>query len=167
MRYFLLLAVFVASACNTSAPIQTPAPQKQAVAAPPEKPDTTVALQFINSYVRFTLSENKTTPPLTTWIQNNTLLTPSFKTQYQSIVDKATKDDPEMGLDADPILDAQDLPEEGFVLKQSDPATGYLTVRGKDWKDFELTMKLVQQNGKWLVDGSGYINIPQNKQAKH
>lgn len=132
---------------------------------PSEKPDTTVALQFINSYVQLALSESKTRPLPATWIQNNNLLTTSFKKQYQAIVDEATKDDPN-GLEADPILDAQDMPQQGFVMKDLDPATGYLTVRGKDWENFELTMKLVQQNGKWLIDGSGYINIPENKQVK-
>jgi hypothetical protein len=170
MKYFLPLAACIAIACNTPAPTPAPAPApappKQVAAAPPQMPDTSVALAFINSYVQYVLSESKPKPSTTTWIQNNTLLTASFKQQYQSIVKEATKNDPEIGLDADPILDAQDLPQEGFVMKRLDPATGYLTVRGKDWTDFELTLKLVQQNGQWLVDGSGYINIPANKQAK-
>jgi hypothetical protein len=39
-------------------------------------------------------------------------------------------------------------------------------VRGKDWKEFILVLKVVSQNDKWLVDGAGIINIPTDKRAE-
>jgi hypothetical protein len=101
------------------------------------------------------------------WIQKNELLTDSFKKNYKNLVDSAKKADPEMGLDFDPIFDAQDFPDKGCELLNCDQNTGYITVKGKiDWPEFNLVLKVVSQNGKWLVDGCGAINIPENKRAK-
>jgi len=70
-----------------------------------------------------------------------------------------------MGLGADPIFDAQDYPSKGFELESIDETTNYLTMKGKDWSEFKLTMKVVEENGKWLVDGCGIVNIPKDKRA--
>jgi hypothetical protein len=40
-----------------------------------------------------------------------------------------------------------------------------LTIR-KDWTEFKLTMKVIEENGNWLVDGCGIVNIPQDKRAE-
>lgn len=162
MKTLLLLLAISISTSNA----QISASKKQPPVATQSKPDFAVALNFINSYIKFMISKDKRRPSCDNWIKTNILLTPSFKAKYKAMVDEAQKENPEMGLDFDPIIDAQDFPEEGFVIKNSDPNQGYVTVRGKKWKDFEATMKVVQLNGRWLVDGSGYINIPENKKAK-
>src|SRR5437764_4590505 len=102
----------------------------------------------------------------TNWVERNPLLTNNFKTFYRNLLDAAQKEDPEVGLDFDPIFDAQDFPDKGFEIVNCDNETGYVTVRGKDWADFVLVLKVIQQDNKWLVDGSGVINIPVNKRAK-
>ena len=51
-------------------------------------------------------------------------------------------------------------------IQAYDEQTNYLTVKGKDWPDFKLTMKMALENGKWVVDGSGIVNIPENEQAE-
>ena len=71
-----------------------------------------------------------------------------------------------MGLDFDPIFDAQDFPDKGFELVSSDKNSGYITVKGKDWPEFVLVIRIVYLDNKWLVDGSGIINIPESKRAK-
>ena len=81
-------------------------------------------------------------------------------------MDCARKADPELGLDADPVLDAQDFPEKGFELNNCDSTAGYVSVKGKDWKDFFLVLKVVHENNQWLVDGVGIINISFDKRAK-
>lgn len=96
----------------------------------------------------------------------NTLVTIGFKTEFKKIIDDALKQDPELGLDADPIFDAQDYPDKGFELDTFDEKTNYITLKGKDWSEFKLTLKMLEQNGNWLVDGCGIINIPANKRAK-
>ncbi len=128
-------------------------------------PDCNVALKFINDYAEFCSPK---TPLIsdTNWIENNVLLTDNFKTRYKNLLDSADKIDSELGLDFDPIFEAQDFPDKGFELINCDNETGYVTVRGKDWKNFVLVLKLGLQGNKWLVDGSGVINIPVNKRAK-
>ncbi|MBP1613806.1 MAG: hypothetical protein H6Q13_1254 [Bacteroidetes bacterium] len=127
------------------------------------EPSSTIALKFINQYVIFCSQQ---TSPNSKWIKNNKLLTEKFKSTYNILVDSAIKADPEIGLDFDPILDAQDYPDKGFELVKYDNKTGFVTLKGKDWPDFILVMKIVNQGNKWLVDGSGVINIPENNRAK-
>lgn len=128
------------------------------------KSNTSVALQFINDYVAFCSSKQRI--KLNQWVGNNKLLTNHFKSAYIKLVNSALKSDPELGLDFDPILDAQDYPEKGFNIINYDSATGYVTLNGKDWPAFVLVIRIVKQGNKWLVDGSGVINIPEEKRAK-
>jgi hypothetical protein len=122
------------------------------------------ALKFINGYVE---NANKMTSRvnIVEWVNSNNLSTNGFKSELKKIIDDAYKAEPEVGLDFDPILDAQDNPDKGFELEAFDENTNYLTVRGKDWQEFKLTMKIIEVNGKWLVDGCGIVNIPHDKRA--
>jgi hypothetical protein len=75
------------------------------------------------------------------WVSSNNLSTSHFKTELKRILDEAKKEEPEVGLDFDPILDAQDLPDEGFEFESADETTNYLIVRGKDWPEFKWQLK--------------------------
>lgn len=121
-----------------------------------------IALQFINSYVKNGNKMNESIG-IREWVDSNNLASNSFKTELIRIIEEAYKIDPETGLGFDPILNAQDYPEEGFELESYDNKTNYLIVRGKNWKDYKLPMKMIHQNNKWLVDGCGIINIPNDK----
>ncbi|TGN22985.1 hypothetical protein [Empedobacter tilapiae] len=124
-----------------------------------------VALDFMNNYVDYIMdtigkvNEDE-------YINKNELLTQSFKDRYKFVQDSAYKVEPEVGLDFDPIVDGQDFPDKGFKIKSIDKATGLVTLKGIDWQDFEVVLKVVNENNKSLVNGSGIINIPTNKQAK-
>lgn len=87
------------------------------------------------------------------------MLSANFKKSYKAIIEDAYKADPEIGLDFDPVLNAQDFPEEGFTISKIDSTSNYVTVKGIDWDDFNVTMRVISENGKWLVDGSGIVNI--------
>jgi len=128
-------------------------------------PDFNVALGFINDYTNFC---TKSGHPSKTgeWIGNNSMLTASFKNKYKKLLDSVQRKNPELGLDFDPIFDAQDFPEKGFSILKADTLSGYVTVVGNDWKEFQLVLKLGQEDAKWLVDGAGAINIPEDKRAK-
>jgi len=130
-------------------------------------PNYSVALNFINDYASFCnrklLSRSDTTE--LDWIQQNRVLTAQFKSAFKRILNAANKADSELGLDADPIFDAQDFPDEGFSILATDACNGYVTVAGNDWKDFKLVIKLTKQNNQWLVDGAGIVNVPKNKRA--
>lgn len=123
------------------------------------------ALAFINGYVE---NSNKIKQSIDKidWVNSNNLTTLNFKTELRKIIDDAYKKDSEMGLDSDPILNAQDYPDEGFELETFIEKSNYLIVKGKDWPEFKVTMKIVEENGNWLVDGCGIINIPNDKRAK-
>jgi hypothetical protein len=140
--------------------LSTETPQ-QAVSQKADKVDN--ALKFINSYVE---NLNNADPLiLTDWMDSNNLTTKDFKVELKNIVDEAYKKDPEIGLGFDPIIDAQDYPDKGFELESFDEKTNYLTVKGIDWPEFKLTLKIIEENGNWLVDGCGIINIPNDKRA--
>ena len=160
---YLLMFVLIGFSCNS----QTSNKQKIKSDLKDAKliPDSTVALNFINAYADHCSPGSKSSHD-TNWIEKNPLLTDNFKTTYENILDSAKKADPEMGLDFDPIFNAQDFPDKGFEIVKCDKKTGYVTVRGKDWKNFILVIRIVNFDNKWLVDGSGIINIPKNKQAK-
>lgn len=123
------------------------------------------ALKFINAYVD---NSNKMVDKvdIVDWVNSNNLTTKGFKVELKRINDDAYKAEPEVGLDFDPILDAQDNPDKGFELETFDERTNYLTVRGIDWPEFKLTMKISEEDGNWLVDGCGIVNIPQDKRAE-
>lgn len=163
MRSFIIILLSVGLfSCNSEN--QT---NSETTTAPAEKlviPDFNVALNFINDYTKLCTQPQRT--KTSDWIKQNLLLTDNFKTRYQTLVDSAEKKDPELGLGSDPIFDAQDFPDKGFSILKADTLNGYVTVAGNDWKEFELVLKLEQQNNKWLVDGAGVINVPEDRRAK-
>jgi hypothetical protein len=118
-----------------------------------------IALTFINSYIEDCNKMKKSVGYLS-FVKSSKLTTEKFKNELQKIVDEAEKEDPEMGLDFDPIVPGNDHPDEGFELKHFDKKNNLIIVKGKNWADFEVTMKLVLENGKWLIDGCGIVNIP-------
>ena len=128
-------------------------------------PDFNVALNFINDYTKFCTKTDQRSSEAE-WIKQDSLLTDNFKNRYRGLMDSAQKRDPELGLGSDPIFDAQDFPEKGFSIVKVDTLSGYVTVAGNDWKEFELVLKVEQEHDKWLVDGAGVINIPDDKRAK-
>ncbi|MEY3238477.1 MAG: hypothetical protein RI883_2578 [Bacteroidota bacterium] len=123
------------------------------------------ALAFINDYVANS-NNMANAKNIIDWANSNQLSSEAFKTALKEIIDAAFKEDAEMGLDSDPIYDAQDYPEKGFELASFDEKTNYLIVKGIGWFDFKITMKVVEENGKWLVDGCGIVNIPEEKRME-
>lgn len=149
-KLVLFLIVILGVSCNT-----------QTKDNPSKTPDFNVALTFINDYAKF--CEPKTPPTIdSTWIERNPLLTDSFKKKYKNIIDSAYIENPEIGLECDPIFSAQDFDSKYIILK-ADTVNGYVTMCGTKWKESIIEMKVVYQNNKWLVDGSGMINIPQER----
>ncbi len=117
------------------------------------------ALLFINSYID-NCNKGKESIGMIEWVDSSELATQSFKNELKRIMTEAYEFDPELGLDGDPILDAQDYPDKGFELDSYDAKTNYVVVRGIDWQNFKLKIKMIKANNNWLVDGCGMINIP-------
>jgi len=129
----------------------------------PHQFNAEIALKFVNSYkiICDSLRESKN---IDNWIKDNPILTNSFKFSYRKTLDDAFKDEPELGLDFDPIFDAQYYPDKGFEILECDSANGYVVLRGKEiYNKFTVTVKIIHKKDKWFVDGSGIINIPNDK----
>lgn len=127
--------------------------------------DYKVAIQFISDYAHFL---DHSTDPKTTlsWIQHNQLLTSGFKENYTRIIEEAWKTDPELGLGFDPVFDGQDYPDNNYTITAIDSLSGFVTVSSDSWKEFVVIMRVTQNGKQSLVDGSGIINIPENKRAQ-
>ncbi len=123
-----------------------------------------IGLNFINAYVE-NCNKMKESVEVVEWVNSNKLTTHHFRTELVRIMKEAYKVEPEIGLGADPIFDAQDYPDQGFELDHFDSTTNYLVVKGKDWPTFKLTIRMVYEKTNWLVDGCGIINIPDDKRA--
>jgi hypothetical protein len=160
MRYlFILLLGISMASCNT-----TSSKNARDEADQPENsaPNYEVAVQFINDYIDYG-NDGKLKTGLLEWVNNRKDVTVSFKNELTRMLDEAEKEDPEMGLGFDPILDAQDNPDS-FEVEKKDAE--YLIVKGTNWQEFQVTLKLKNENDKWLVDGSGIINVPKAHRIK-
>ena len=124
------------------------------------KIDYNIALKFINEYNKEFFNPTSTSID---WLSKNKYASQNLIKSYKQLQDAAEAADPELGLDFDPIVDGQDSDEEGFEIKKIDSVKNYVTVRGKSLSTFEITIKLIENNGKTLVDGSGVLNIPKSK----
>lgn len=126
------------------------------------EPRYEVAILFINNYVDH-CNDPTSEIGIIKWVNNRQDVTNDFKTELNRIISEAEKKDQELGLGFDPILDAQDYPV-AFEIEKKDSV--FLVVKGIDWPEFRLTLKLKLEGKKWLVDGSGIINIPENKRIE-
>jgi hypothetical protein len=181
-QVFLLTTIFILVACgqakdkkeailnsNNDTLVQT---ETKAQLTPAEAPNNDgdnapvhTALTFINLYVA-NCNKNNESVDIVEWVNANHLATNRFKTALKTMMEEAYKQDPEIGLGFDPIFDGQDYPDQGFELESHDSQSNFIIVKGKNWDDFKLTLKVVLENNKWLVDGCGIINIPNDKKSK-
>jgi hypothetical protein len=144
---------------DTAADTTTPDSSSDAVEALSED-DYIVALDFLNAYIENCNDlENALSP--SDWANTSPLVTENFKTELQNLITEAEEENPELGLDYDPILNAQDYPEDGMELAEFDAPSGYVVARGKNQRGVIIVVKLVKQNGTVLIDGCGVINIPE------
>lgn len=155
-KIFLLAIIALFVACNSNK--ETNKNETNTIVDAVAVPDFNVALQFINEYVEHqsNLNENSNTQE---WIKNHPLLSDNFKRSYKEINENAIKNDPEIGLGFDPIFNAQDFPDKGFTVAKTDTTSGTVLVKGVDWEDFNVSLKVISENGKSLVDGAGMVRI--------
>ena len=117
-------------------------------------PAEVATLEFVNEYVKYS-NDSKYDHDILEWCKYNSNISTDFFSSLKSILNNPNLDE---SIDFDPIFDAQDYPEEGFEIKDSLHGN-YLTIRGKDWNEFELKVKVLKGADKWLIDGIGAINM--------
>lgn len=115
------------------------------------------ALAFVNDHVNG-LATRTDRSAMDAYITAHPLLTEDFKRAYHDLVAAAEAADPELGLDHDPVLNAQDHPDGGFIV-QAVEARGLVTLRGVDRPDFRMQLRILERDGRWLVDGCGAVNM--------
>ena len=122
------------------------------------------ALMFINDYN--TITSNLELNDIKEWVISQKNVTINFKKAYQKIYNDALKMDPELGLESDPILNAQDSPESGFSFKKAE--NEYVIVKGEgvDMNHFKVTLKVIKIAEKFYIDGCGIVNISKDKISK-
>nr|WP_283771786.1 SH3 domain-containing protein [Cellulophaga sp. 20_2_10] len=110
-----------------------------------------VAKQFFNAHVRSSILEQRY------------LTTKNFKEIYAKTLEQDYYYEPEtghhIGVDADLILDAQDYPDDGFKISSFDSKSGYVILEGIGWESFKVSVKVVNKNGLYLVDGLIKISL--------
>ena len=121
-----------------------------------------IAVDFINSYVE-NENKRKQAVDIREWIKSSDLVTEDFKTELNKIVTEAIEKEPNYGLGFNPILNAQDYPEEGFLLSSYDSISNIAIVAGKNWSSFVLKIKLTNQAGQTLIEGCGIVNMPKEQ----
>lgn len=119
------------------------------------------ALDFLNAYI-----ENNHSLEILEFVKKSPLVTQDFKNELEKIIIKAWEEDPQVGLGFDPLFDAQDYPDKGVELHSFNPETGFVMVKGINWPEFRVAMKVVDENGHILVDGCGVVNIPEVERAE-
>lgn len=152
----LALATFLFSCDTADQKLVTASESTLVQTVASDTPDVQVALQFMNAYVQHIREgagddQNR-------WIVGHPLLTVRCREAWLKMMDKAYKDDPEMGLGFDPFLNAQDYPEKGFEWKGGRDSSGWFRLSGVDWPDFTVPVRVVLEDDAWKVDAAGAVN---------
>jgi hypothetical protein len=125
-----------------------------------EKPDSiSVALLFINDYIKHVDGPDPFDPM--SWVENSELATDEFKASYKKVISKGLEAEPETGLSYDPILNAQDYPVSFEFVRLDD--NEYVVVKGTDQPQFLNVLRTKFVIDRWVVDGCGVVNIPEEK----
>lgn len=124
-----------------------------------ELPAEKIALDFADSYTEF-MRNDVDFAETKKWVEQNKEVTEAFKKSYIDMIAEAERQNPEQGLDFDPIINAQDVPDNGFEILSYNKKTNTVTLKAKETTDFTLKLKMVNQNNRWFVDGSGVVNMP-------
>lgn len=155
--YFIMIfSLLFLIACNSENTIENKVDDKNSSTEKiPNQNPAVIGMTFINDYVAY--CNNTKNMELLDWVNKNKLLSSHFKSSIKKIIDDAYAQDPEFGLDADPIFDAQDYPEAGFVLEKYDSSSNTIFAKAKDGSDFKLEIKMRNENDTWLVNACGMV----------
>ncbi|UUY06987.1 hypothetical protein LRS11_14205 [Pseudomonas sp. J452] len=125
--------------------------------------DAELAVAFMNQYLALIVE----TPErdVTQWLREQPLASAELAAAYAAEQARGRAIDAEMGWGVDLLLDAQDSPDQGFTLAQCGPAPDHVQLRGIDWTEFRVTLRLADTPHGRRVAGAGRINIGEAERA--
>ena len=124
--------------------------------ASPEADVKKVVETFYRDYMRFIAKPPKDfDPQMIKWVNASPYTSPGFKKVLAKTVMDARKKDPELGLDADPILAGQDYPKKGYRAKTIHVVQNkaHVTMEGIGPDSFHISVEMINIQGQWMVDG--------------
>ncbi len=151
MRLFVLILLPAILSCGSE---QSTDQQQPSVVSSNRETAVQTALQFVNDYVAYNDSAGVRASSVD-WLFAQPNVTETFKQKLKEAVEAAQVE--ESGLDADPIINAQDFPEQGFEFDSCDSAAKFIVVRAIGQPEFKVTVKVIEQQGKFWLDGCGEI----------
>lgn len=118
-----------------------------------------VALEFLNQYIARPLGDEEYHSELMLWLENNGMTTSEFRETLDLLLTQAYEDDSELGLGYDPIIMGQDH-AESYELNYYDAENNVFLLRGKgEESQFEAKIRVIEIDGRLLVDACGEINF--------
>ena len=114
---------------------------------------------FIREYIKFNEDyfSGKTNEDRDSWVNRNKSVSNRFKVSYNKIIKDAKKE--ELGLDSDPIFNAQDYPP-AYETLSCDEKSNFITLKAVNGERYRILVKVTKSGREWLIDGVNYINIP-------
>lgn len=152
----LISALFITAACGNANQ-----PDIEQHTEQHSQPDSSVALRFLNEYI-------KAEYPTVEWLKKCGMVTDEYITRY--IVAEQEQQNglrKNGGEPIDLVTGNIDYCTEGYTLAQFNATTGYVILQGIGETagcainiDDPVHVRIVQAGNKWLVDGSGIVNMP-------
>jgi hypothetical protein len=126
-----------------------------------------VAADFMNQYQAYTqaVMDKRSQQSVAGWLASNRLAAPDFVHAYTVLEEEGRRSDPELGWNADLIVDAQDSPDKGFKFFQCSSSRGVVLLQGLDWPAFKVAVRVAPTSQGLKVIGAGRVNIPPNLRA--
>ncbi|MBK8800552.1 MAG: hypothetical protein IPN71_00560 [Fibrobacteres bacterium] len=120
------------------------------------------AIRFVQDYLRQDLPSDSAAID---WVSRRPDVTESFKQAHAKLLREARKAQPDLGLEFDPILDAQDWPTGALDWKMDLPQ-GAMLLCVRDRPDITLSVRIVHRRHRLALDGIGVIRIADSLRAK-
>lgn len=154
----LISPLFITAACrNADQPVSEQHGEQLS------QSDSTVAVRFLNGYI-------KAESPTVEWLKKCGMVTDKYIAQYIAAEQKQRSELRKNGGEPiDLVTGALDYCEEGYTLARFDAKTGHVILQGIGEGlgcdaniDDPVNVRIVRIGDKWLVDGSGIVNMPDN-----
>jgi len=126
-----------------------------------------VGLGFMNRYLAYLeeIFERRSEQSVADWLAADAQVAPEFVEAYRRLEAEGYAQDSELGWGVDLLLDAQDYPDQGFQFASCSGEPGVVILRGVDWPQFEVAVRVGSPAQGSQVLGAGRVNLPEHARA--